>query len=494
VNPLLIDERQALDYHVAMSLAAGSFLAVEHQRPWARDPGVYPRLGIWGCLSLLMRDFAPVEQRAEAMLGRLREIPDMLESGKSNLSNPPSVLVEAAGEVVAGGLSFLRTAVPEVAAQVPQLGGDLLAANERAIAAYEAYRAWLVEDLLPRAHGDLGVGLDVYQQLLFAEHYLTYSPGELVLLAQGVLRETLEEIREVGRQLDPSASWEDLISRLKKDHPPRYGLIDAYRAAIQSSRDFTRERGLASVPSDERLEPAPTPQFLRSTLPYAAYMPPPPFETDRTGYFWVSEVDPSATEDQQESQLSGHCVYAIPMKAVHEGYPGHHLQLVRAADLPSPMRKQAMSTLFIEGWALYCEELMHEQGFYGDPRVRLFQLKDLLWRACRVIIDVGIHTGGMSFEEAVRMLIETAHIEEVNAVAEVKRYIMNPTQPMTYLIGKLLILDLKKREKRRLRDRFDLKEFHDELLSYGSVPIPLIAERMGTEHATYPQGSDPRKK
>lgn len=174
-------------------------------------------------------------------------------------------------------------------------------------------------------------------------------------------------------------------------------------------------------------------------------------------------------------------MYAIPMIALHEGYPGHHVQLTRAMDSEHPLRKQVMNNSFLEGWALYCEQMMYEQGFYTDPRVRLFQVKDMLWRAWRVIIDVGMHTAGMTFDEAVRLLVDKARLEEENAVAEVKRYAMSPTQPMSYVIGKLLILDLRRRYKENVGPAFDLKDFHDRLLSYGTIPPTLIASRMISE-------------
>ncbi len=192
----------------------------------------------------------------------------------------------------------------------------------------------------------------------------------------------------------------------------------------------------------------------------------------------MTPVDERLPQDQQYAQLLEHCIYAIPIIALHEGIPGHHLQLTRAMESPHPVRRQMLSSLLMEGWALYCEELMQEQGFYTDPRVRIFQLKDMIWRACRVMIDVGLHTGQMSLGDAVDMLADKACIEEAAAAAEVRRYAMSPTQPMTYVIGKLLLLDLRERMKRKLGSRFDLKGFHDAILNFGSIPTPLIVERM----------------
>jgi len=150
------------------------------------------------------------------------------------------------------------------------------------------------------------------------------------------------------------------------------------------------------------------------------------------------------------------------------------------------LRRVFSNTVYVEGWALYCEELMYEEGFYTDPKVRLLQLKDVLWRAARVVADVGLHCKGMGFEEAVDLLVKEAAIERVNAVAEVKRYTMSPTQPLSYLVGKLAILKL--REKRRAEEGsgFSLKAFHDSLLSAGALPMKLVEEAVGAQQPTLP--------
>ena len=152
------------------------------------------------------------------------------------------------------------------------------------------------------------------------------------------------------------------------------------------------------------------------------YLAPSPFDHDQTGLFYVTPVDPSRPREEQEQQLQGHCLAAIPLTVAHEAYPGHHLQLYHSNRGGSRLRRIADSTVMCEGWALYCEEMMFEEGYYPDPLTRVFQLKDLLWRACRVVIDVGLHTGRMSFAQAVDFLVEQAMLERVNAEAEVKRY------------------------------------------------------------------------
>lgn len=204
------------------------------------------------------------------------------------------------------------------------------------------------------------------------------------------------------------------------------------------------------------------------------YLPPAPLEDKQVGSFFVTPVDPDADPEARERQLQGHSSYQIPVVSLHEGYPGHHLQLVWANTHPSLVRKQVWSTLFVEGWAFYCEELMEREGFLEDPRNRLARLDAELWRAARIIADVSLHTRGMTEEEGVALLVEAGR-DEPGAKAEVRRYTMSPTQPMSYLIGKLEIMELADRYRADKGADFDLAEFHEALLRCGSVPPALAA-------------------
>lgn len=481
VDPSGLGPEEELDYHVAMSLASSNLIMLERQRPWMNNPSVYPSMCIWGCFSLLVRECADPDGNVHSMLSRIREIPEFLEASKANISDAVPLFVEHAREVIRGACWFFGGPFAEIAARAGDFEGHLLSARDRAVAALQGYGEWLADDVLPHADGDFAIGPDLYEQLLFAEHYLTYTPSDILQMAEEVLDDTEAKLREVAASIDPSITWRELVSRLKGDHPDADALQETYRRGIQSARDFVVERDLVTIPPDESLDVRDTPGFERMVTPYAAYMPPAAFGTRKSGIFWVTPINDNAPKEQQLDQLRGHCIHATPVIALHEAYPGHHLQLCRALDGRSSLRKQMMSSLFVEGWALYCEEMMGEQGYYADPRIRLFQLKDVLWRACRVMIDIGLHTRAMSFDDAVRMLVDSAKLEEVSAICEVKRYTMTPTQPMSYVVGKLLIMDLRDRMKRKLGGSFDLKSFHDELLNHGSIPPALLAAKMLSE-------------
>jgi uncharacterized protein (DUF885 family) len=165
--------------------------------------------------------------------------------------------------------------------------------------------------------------------------------------------------------------------------------------------------------------------------------------------------------------------------ALHEAYPGHHLQLVRSNQCERKIRRFLWNNVFIEGWALYCEEMMKDAGFYGEATTRLGQMKETLWRAARIVVDVGLQLGEMSVDDAVAFMMSEVGLERVNATGEVKRYAGNPTQPSSYMVGKLAILSIRERYESRAGAGFDLKTFHDDLMNMGSIQPALVEASLG---------------
>jgi uncharacterized protein (DUF885 family) len=267
----------------------------------------------------------------------------------------------------------------------------------------------------------------------------------------------------------------ELVEEMKKGHPPADRLLDTYRAAMMSARRFVIEQDLVTIPPDEELTIVETPAYMRNQIPYAAYMPPGLLEAEQEGIFVVTPVDPDAPPEEQEEKLRGHSYDKLPITALHEAYPGHHLQLVVAnlnKSLPQ-LFGGYLSSLFVEGWAFYCEEMMEQQGFLQKPVQRLSRLQDQLWRAARIIVDVSLHTGQMGYEEAVQFMIEKANLEPSDARVEVNRYTQSPTQPMSYLMGKHEIMQIVEEYQARYPEH-SLKQMHDALLQSGSLPPRLM--------------------
>jgi uncharacterized protein (DUF885 family) len=222
------------------------------------------------------------------------------------------------------------------------------------------------------------------------------------------------------------------------------------------------------------LEVIPTPSFLEPLVPFAAYEPPPVFGPDRVGHFYVSS---------RAGQGENHdpCRLEIGATALHEGYPGHHVQLLTAQDSPSLVRRIIATPVMVEGWALYCEELMAEQGFFEGVAEQLFQRLHLLWRALRIVVDIGLHTRGLTPEQATDQMVEQLGMDRAKAALEVARYCAWPTYQLCYAVGRRELLRLRADVQQRDGSAFSLRGFHDDLLSYGGLPISLIRWGMGLE-------------
>jgi uncharacterized protein (DUF885 family) len=470
-----------IDHRVTIQVAKSVLRDLEKVRSHVRNPGVYSDECMGGVFLLLVKEFAPLEERLEKALGRLRAIPGVLARAKDNIKpqEVPPVWNEVALESSQQGLALFTMLIPALAQNAPKLTGDLNTASQSAAKAFQDYARFLKEDVAAKAGGDFGAGKELFEELVHENHMLDYSAEEVLKVGWRLFEETDKKMTELARRIDHGKTARELLELAKADHPKAEELLDVYRREMARARQFVVSHDIVTIPKGESLKIEPTPPFLRGTIPYAAYMMPGPLEKMQQGVFLVTPVDPHSSKEEQEEKLKGHYYGKLPVTALHEAYPGHHLQLVYANGVGSLPRKLGafISTLFIEGWAFYCEELMEQLGYIDQPLQRLGRLSDQLWRAARIILDVSLHTKKMTVEEGIDFLVERAGLERSNARAEVRRYTSTPTQPMSYLIGKLEIVKLID-EYKKSHPQASLKEVHDAVLSCGSLPPRLMRERL----------------
>jgi uncharacterized protein (DUF885 family) len=414
-------------------------------------------------------------------LARLTEVPSFLDAAEETLNEPPSVFVESATKMIPGARLLLRTAAESLGTSVPNLSEELGTAAAAADERLERFALALETEL--QAHPDLlyfAVGEEQFDRRLHHEHALRNTAPELWRYGLRLQEEVTAEIERQAHAIDPSRHWQDLVERLREEHPGRDGLIGAYQSSLDRAFDFVREQDLATL-SEGALELVQTPPFMVPLVPFAAYQPPGQLMKERTGYFYVTVPNDGGSPDALDRMLREHCIHELTATAVHEGCPGHHLQLLTAQSLESSVRRFVWTPVMVEGWALYCEEMMGEEGFYQTPEELLFQQVHLLWRAIRVILDVGLHTRGMTPDEAITYMVDHLPIDRVSAEREVRRYCAWPTYQLCYAVGRREILQLRAAYRERAGADFELKAFHDELLSYGGLPVSLIAWGMGLE-------------
>ncbi|MGQ0552704.1 MAG: DUF885 domain-containing protein [Planctomycetota bacterium] len=417
--------------------------------------------GVGAINDLLIRDFAPKEERVKNALSRMRALLPVCDDLSGALKRPPELWVRMAIEDLDGALSFIEETTALIGKGTPGLRESQMAASE----ALTNYRDDLQRRILPNADGEFAVGRAHFDFLLRELHLLDLDADRLLALGREQFARTVADLESTARAIDSERGWRELLAEMMEEHPSAEELLPAYLDEVARARQYLLEHDLVSIP-EETLQILETPAFMRSTVPFAAYDSPAPLDASRLGTFYVTPV-PEA-----------HIVSDIPGTTWHEAYPGHHLQLVYAKDNPSLVRKLNDSPLLSEGWGLYCEELAHETGYYDDPRERLMQLNWKLQRAARVILDTSLHAFGMPYDEAVNFLVEQVGMGRGQAEASVNAYTQSPTYFSCYLVGMLEIVRIREAFRARLGERFTLREFHERLLRCGNIPPALIEEEL----------------
>ena len=465
------------DYRVLQGSLKVALRDIDEIEYWKKTPSLYPDAPTTAVFLMASREYAPLESRLKQIIARMKQIPQVLDAGKRTLSNPPRIWTEIAIESTQGGVDFFESVVPGLAAAVPSVQEALGQESKRAAEAYRDYLAFLKDDLLRRSEGDFRAGKDTFEFYLKNNYLVEESIDQLNAVGRIVFDRTRKQLVDIAKLIDPSKDWKDVIDAAKQHHPDAASLLEEYRKETARARAFLVKRELVEIPAGEKLQIIETPLFQRSTVPYAQYFSPAPFDKDQTGHFTVTPIDTTKPAAEQAEQLRGHSHGDIVNTVVHEAYPGHHLQFIYANQAESTVKKVLSSSIFSEGWALYSEELLSENGYY-TPEERLVQLQWTLVRAARVLIDIGLHTGSMTLDEAVKMLTEEVRLDKPGAIGEVKRYTTSPTQPLSYLMGREVIMRIRAEYKKKQGKKYKLKSFHSELLGYGTIPPTLIESLM----------------
>ncbi len=470
IDPKTLSPSKRVDHGVLRNSFRLWIFESEELAIWQAMPNAASSVGD-GLFPLFMREFAPLPRRLESITARLEKSPAFIEETKGRIRVPVKIWSEIGLESVQRLPGFLQV-IEGAGSGV--LGGPDRARLREAVAktndALQAYATWIEKELLPRAEERIGIGAAKFRKLVRLRE-LGLTVEEIYAVGETYLRESKRALSQVAGEIRRGASVEEAKEIVKSDHPARFEEALAYTAkAMADAKAFIREHDLATIPPNEELSVIETPTYIRHIIPFAAYNSPARFEPRKQGFYMVTPI-----EDKPE-MLREHSYAGTRNTAVHEGYPGHHLQLTCATLNPSYARILVGATETVEGWAHYCEDMMKQAGFSADPKTKFVQLLDQIWRACRILIDVDLHMGRMSFGEAVELLVREAGMEKAGAIAEVKRYTYWPAYQLSYLLGKHLIVQLQARVKKDLGTAYSDKFFHDTILYAGSLPMKYMRE------------------
>lgn len=476
MKPAGLDSTRVVDRDILLSKIQAEILQLSKIRRWEKDPNFYLDMVMDGVYLLTARPFAPVEERLRSVVAREKAAGEVLGAALENVVNPPRVWTQVAIDQAKGGIEFFKTAVPAAFSDVTNaaLRDELTASTAAVVRDLESYVGYLEQALLPAANGDWRLGEVDFQALLEYDEMCDIPVFRLERIGEDHLKALQLEAKTVAASIDPEKTPAELFRILSVDHPKPSDLVAAATATLENLRRFCIEKNIVTIPGDEKCTVMATPEFMRSYI-FAALDSPGPFEKKGLpANYFVTPPDPSLSLLAQDDHMRMFNRYSLPIISMHEAWPGHYLQLLRNAETTSKVRKVFGSTSFSEGWGLYVEQMMLDEGWGDrDPKYRLFQVRLAMLRACRYLAAIRMHTGRMSQEEAVQFFMKEGLQERVDAEREARRGTLDPMY-LSYQLGKLQLLKFRTDYQRHRGANYTLKEFHDRVLGEGSPPVKVL--------------------
>jgi len=413
----------------------------------------------------LDRDYAPIEERAKKLVEHERAALAQVKYATSNLEGPMSkAVVETAIKVYKGFVEYLHGDVKKALSGVgdAQLQADFAEANTALAAEAQKIVDHLTKDELPRGDNSHVLGEAKYKKLLFVQEGLEIPLAQFKAMGEKNLQENKK-------------AFVALQKKAKLTRPKASDLLATATQIMDSSREFILKKDLVTLPTSDKAVIKETPPFMRWNS--AFLNPPGPFEKSaKTAFYYITMPDPSWPKKEQEEYIMQKGI--LLSTTVHEVYPGHFLQGQWEHRAPTTVQAAFGSYSFVEGWAHYIEQMMIEEGFgKEDQQNHLGQLSDALLRNCRYVVSLGIHTEGMTLDQAAKRFQTDCFQDKATAREQAVRGTFDPGY-FAYTLGKIQILELREEVKKKLGDKFSLKKFHDALLSHGSPALPLIRDRV----------------
>ena len=473
LNYAELDEDRKIDFQIIKGAITVELHDLEENDWRFRDPQEY--VPVNAIYQLLIH---PGKNIHKSIKRRLEIMPEYLRGAKAMLAQYPERVVPqwavTARDSALMGTDFIRGLSRNPLLTVHfNNPARLYSLFDSAAAAVNDFAKFLEAEVIPKAEGKFASGHNRFNRLLDAKHFLATDAEKILGFGERLAESTEKELLLLSEQVCGEKNISKALDKVRQQHPSASELLDNYHNKMQAAHAWLVKADIITLPEKQSLKVQQTPTFLRDVIPFAAYEPPLPKDKSQCGLYYVTTVE-------DEALLAEHNHYSIDLTSAHEAFPGHHLQFVIANQHNNTVtRLLNASASMYEGWALYCEQLVFEQGLYNKKEHEFIMLRDRLWRALRIIIDVKLHTGQFSFEDAVDLLVDKLGFDVSQAQSEINWYSSSATTPLCYAVGREIILktrDIVMNEDAESTNKSKLKRFHDKLLSQGSIALPLIVK------------------
>ena len=480
-----------IDFQIFQHELQTTIWLTENTHRFEEDPRTYGSYINDGVYLLLTQSTLPKETNIANCITRMAEIPRIIATAKTTLTHPPKSILETAIRQNRGSISFYDKEIFELAGGTPQLD-KLKTAAANVAAQLKDYQTFLEGELVSRADGEWRLGAKKFKRKLDLVLDAGMTADQVFADAQSEFESVHRDMYVVARQLwpkyfpgttlspdDPAgrrATITKVIDAVNQEHGKAEDLIADARATVEKIKTFIREHHYLSLPDPDHCQVIEMPEFRRgNSLAYLDNAP--PLDPKAFSYYAVSPPPSDWTAPQVKSFLEEYNSHMLQILTIHEGYPGHYVQLEYANRNPSLIRRVFQSGTFIEGWAVYGEVTMLNEGYGdGDLRLRLMQQKFYLRAVANAIFDNQMHCTKMTDDEAMKFLTEEAFQSEGEAKLKIIRTKQSSTQLSTYFVGRMAHYRLHQQIERELGDKFDLGRYHEAVLAHGSVPVKYLPE------------------
>ena len=483
IDPKALSDWMEANYELLINHLHSELLNWQEIKAWEKNPDYYSSLITQSAFVLMERDYAPAALRLRSLIAREKAMPRVLTEARKNLKNPPKIYTEIALEQLPGIVRFFQSDVPLAFVKVKdqKLQKQFFKSNAAVIVSLKAYQQWLKDKLLPLSQGDFRIGKTLFLKKLQYDEMVDLSLEQLQAINLKNMQENQNEFQRISKELYPNKNREEALLELVKNHPNKNAVLKTFSDQFSALIQFIKDKKIITLPSEVRPLMEETPPFMRA-ITLASMDTPGPFERKaKEAYFNVTLPGSSWSQEKENSLLEMFNYPAISSIAVHEAYPGHYVQFLWIQKISDPIRKIIGASSNAEGWAHYCEQMMLDEGFVSsssDPKkeaqlLRLGQLSDALLRNARFTVGIKLHTGQMTYNEAIDFFVKEGYQPRLIAIIETKRGTMDPTY-LYYTLGKLQILKLRADLEKKEGSSFSLEKFHNDFMQQGFPPVKIV--------------------
>jgi uncharacterized protein (DUF885 family) len=486
-----LSRAEQIDFEILRHELAKSLWLADNTRPFEEDPRVYNEYISDSVFLLLAQSSLPKETNIANALARMRQIPQITAAAQRNLRNPPAAILQTAIRQNQGAIVFYEKDLFELAGDTPQLN-SLKTAAAGVVENLKGYQHFLEHDLRPRAQGEWRLGREKFYRKLELELDAGLTADQVLAEAEVEFQRVERDMYAIARQLwsrcypkhplppdDPDGrrtTLQRVLAHIAQDHSRPETVVAEVRGAVEGIKRFIREADILRLPDPDLCQIIEMPEYQRGNS--TAYMnSPPPLDPKASGYYAVSPPPRDWEDDRVRSYFEEYNTQMLRILTIHEAYPGHYVQLEYANRNPSLIRRVLQSGVYIEGWAVYTEQTMLDQG-YGESSLplRLTQLKFYLRAVANAILDHKMHCTTMTDEEALRFLTERAYQSEGEARLKIIRAKQSSVQLSTYFVGRMALYRLRQQVQRDCGEGFELGRYHEAVLEPGAVPVKYLPE------------------